>query len=368
METWTHLFSGFKIHLAELADIVGNLLLFILILGVLVFVHELGHFLAAKLNGVRVKEFALGFGPALIKKKKGETIYSLRIVPLGGFNKLAGMEPPEYSDPEEVPDPTETDEKAFYRKSTVRKMSILFAGPLMNIVLAIGLSTLIYLFLPVVLMGILPNSPAEIGGLAVNDRIVSINGIEVNTTEDVVSAIQGSAARTLEFVVDRAGEKKTLFITPQPDPQTGIPLIGIEMTGGRQSFGNSLRIAVHHTWYTVKQLVGELIKIIRGMVKPDFAGPIGLYQITGEVAQGGIWRLISFTVLLSINLAVLNLIPIPMLDGGGLLILLIEGIRKKPLSNQSKSIAQLVGLGLMITLLVLATMQDIGRISNQLSG
>lgn len=347
----------------DLGAVVQNILLFIVVLGVLVFIHELGHFLVAKWSRVRVHEFALGFGPALFKRRVGETLYAIRIIPLGGFVKMAGMEPTESL--AEDADPTEDDARAFHRRPISHRFAIMAAGPVMNLLLAVVLHAIVISMVAVTVGDVTPDSPAHQAGMLPGDRFISVAGQRVVTLEHVLAGIQKSEGAPVRIVVEREGAAQVLIVEPRRLEPQGDPAIGIEvmMSIGeeRRPVWESLTLGLQQTWTNIVALVQMLYLIVSGQVPPDLAGPVGIYQMTGAFAQSGSVAFLSFMAALSISLGVFNLLPIPVLDGGGIMLLAIEAVRGKPLSPEARGMAQLVGLSLLLLILVYATFQDISR-------
>lgn len=340
-----------------------NLLRFVVVLGLLITVHELGHFLVAKWSGVRVHEFAIGFGPALIKKRFGETLYAVRVLPLGGFVRMAGMEPTETLPGDH--DPAEDDARAFHRRPIPYRFAIIAAGPLMNLLLAVLLNAIVISMVVVAVGNVVPESPAAEAGLLPGDRFVSVAGRSVITLDDVLSGIQQSGGEPIRIVVERDGERHQLWVEPKFDPAQGVPMIGIEvmMSHGddRRPLFESLAAGAGQTWSSIVTLVQTLYLTVTGQVPADLAGPLGIYQMTGTFARSGTIAFLSFVAALSISLGILNLLPIPVLDGGGLLLLIIEAVRGKPLSPEARGTAQLIGLSLLLLILLYATFQDLSR-------
>lgn len=353
------------LNIDSLIALVRNVGSFIVVLGILVFFHEMGHFLVAKLSGVRVHEFALGFGPALFRKTYGETTYTVRGLPLGGFVKMAGMEPTE-----ELRDDDDTgiedDERAFHRRPISHRIAIIAAGPIMNFLLAAVILAIILSPLVIVVANVLPDSPAQIAGFQEHDRIVSVAGRRVITGEEVILGIQQSEGETIPIVVERDGQRET--ITVQPEIETGDYVIGIEMSlstsGQRRPLGESLIGGFQQMISMTGELIRTLGLIVTGQMEVELSGPIGIFQMTGQSAAQGPMSLLSLMAVLSITVAVFNLLPIPILDGGALLFVIVEGIRGRPLAPEHKGIAQLVGLSLLLILMIFATIQDIGRLWN----
>ena len=434
-----------------------------IVLGILIFVHELGHFLVAKRSGVGVLKFSLGFGPKVVGVKRGETEYLLSALPLGGYVKMIGEDPgdesPEAADPE----------RSFSRKSVGTRARIILAGPLANLLLPVVIFWGIFAvvgqpyFLPIVgtpepgspaaqagllpgdrvqaLEGVrierwteietalqassgrpltltvvrdirifdarlapravstrdifgqeiqawdlglhpllstrigqvLPGHVAEQTGLTSGDRIVALNGVPVAEWEQLAKTIHASPGRPVRLTVERDGQRFDVEVTPRPTRQRGlggdeeIGLIGIgpapESHYQRLNPVAALGAGVKKTADLSVLIVQGFVKLIQAKISPKtIGGPILIAQMAGEVVQRGPVELLSFTALLSINLAILNLLPIPVLDGGHLLFSLIEWVRGKPVSLRKREIAQQVGMVLLVGLMIFAFYNDIFRL------
>lgn len=337
-----------------------TLIAFVAIFGTIVLFHELGHFTVAKLAGIRVYEFAIGFGPTLGSFRRGETKYSLRAFPLGGFVKMAGMDEPE----EGIEDIAEDDAGSFNNKSLPWRLGTIAAGPLMNFVFAIALFVLYFMLIavPPTVTYVEPASPAEQAGLQGGDRFVSINGEKVNSSERVVELIGLYPETEMQMVVKRQQEEIVLNVIPEN--RDGSGRIGVSIDSKPQyPFLVSVRAAITQTWSLTTQLIRDIGNMITGQQKVEVSGPIGIVQIVGETARHGLPNLLILAVILNINLGLLNLLPVPVLDGGWLLILILEAIRGKPLAAEAKGIAQFIGLALLVALMLFATFKDLARIN-----
>ncbi len=336
-----------------------TILAFVLVFGTIVLFHELGHFLVAKISGVVVYEFAIGFGPRLINKKFGETTYSLRILPLGGFVKLAGMDEAE----NELDNIDEEDPGSFNNKSLFVRLSTIAAGPLMNFVLA-AVILMFYaalIVIPPTIGSINPGSPADLGGLQVGDEILTLNSVEIDNLDQLIAEIRASEGQQLNFAVNREGVNEMISITP--NLENGEWSIGVGLTQKSRvpwfaAIGNGIR----NMWILSKETVMAIVNMFSGAVKPEVAGPIGIYQLVGTFAAEGIGSLMFLAAVLNVNLGLLNLLPVPVLDGGWILIFIIEAVRGKPIDENHRGIAQLVGLGLLLLLMVFATYSDIVKL------
>ncbi len=348
-----------------------TLVYFIILLGVLIFVHELGHFIAAKLMGVRVVTFSLGFGPRIVGKKIGDTDYRLSAIPLGGYVRMMGDDPSQQPTEEERP-------YSFLSQKNWKKIVIVGAGPLFNLIFAIIVLWLVFLAgVPVIdpVLGELKKGyPAEAAGLQQGDRILSVNGVPVKEWESLAKTISGSGGRPLEFRVQRDDKEMTVLVTPIYEeglsdiltPQKKY-MVGITPSGdyhvvkyglvpaAGQSLGETGRL-IYLTFLVIgKMFTGEV-------ALNNLGGPILIAKVAGEAARLGIMPYLNFMALISVNLAILNLLPVPVLDGGHLLFFAIEGIIRRPISLKVKEIALQIGMGLLVLLMILAFYFDIERL------
>ncbi len=336
-----------------------TLLAAIFVFGLLVTVHEFGHFLAAKLTGMRVEEFAIGFGPKLYQQREGETLYSLRAVPLGGYNKIAGMDPEEPGGP-----------GSFKSKPIPARLLVVLAGALMNFLLPVLLFSGIFMTHGVdvvtkepVLGSLVPFQAAERAGLKPGDRILAINGSPIQVWDDVITTMAKNGERELTLTAQREGQVLSFTMQPAYNQELGRPLIGIMPRVERQVYGplEALEKSCLHTWHLVGAMLEGLQQLVRGSRAVEVAGPIGVAQMAGQVAELGLIPLLNFTAFLSANLGILNLLPLPALDGGHCIILLLEGVRGRPLGTKTMYGIQLVGMVLLASIFFFATFQDIAR-------
>lgn len=334
----------------------STIVAFIVVFGMIVFFHELGHFLVAKLAKVVVYEFALGFGPQLIQRKFGETTYSIRLLPLGGFVKLAGMDEAENS----LDSVEEDDPGNFNNKPLFIRMATIAAGPLMNFVLAAIILTLfaMLVFIPPTILSIAPDSPAELAGIRLGDQILTVQGEKATDLDEIIIAIDEAAGQNLELTINRNGDILDIIVVPEIEDGHGLIGVGLNAKS-RLGISESIASGISQTWFFTKETVLAIGGMFSGSVKPEVAGPIGIYQMVGDFAAQGIGSLMLLAAMLNVNLGLLNLLPIPVLDGGWLIIYLIEAIRGKPIKDEHRGMAQLVGLGLLLMLMVFATYSDI---------
>jgi regulator of sigma E protease len=338
-------------------------------LGVLIVVHEFGHFLLAKLSGVGVLTFSVGFGPKLWVKKKGETEYALSAFPLGGYVKMVGEDPNDEVQAAEI-------EKSFAHQGLLTRTAIVAAGPGFNLLLAILLLMIVFIFYGVPVLSnqvgaVEPGSPAEQAGLQKGDRIVSLNGRAVTEWEQLSKGIKESGGQPLALEIRRQEQEKT--ITVQPLKKEGRNIfgerrdewmigIGSQVSVEKGNPGLAVAKAVQQTYDYSKLTLVALYKMVIGEVSPrNIGGPILIAQMAGQQAQEGIGSFLAFLAVLSINLGVLNLLPVPVLDGGHLLFFLVEAVIRKPVAAKHREMAQQVGIFLLMLLMVYAFYNDIAR-------
>ena len=350
---------------------------FIAVLGIMIFFHELGHFLAAKYFGVTVLKFALGFGPPIVEKKIGATEYSIRYFPLGGFVKMLGEDIDEEEEPHD-PDP-EDNPGSFNNQHVLKRMAIVAAGPFFNIVLAWFLFCGVLAFagkdLRTAEIGqVRPSSPAEKAGLKKGDTVISLEGIPIDNWDQIRKVVQEKGYSLLNVTVKRGDEFLTVAVTPEESvlknefgEDKKVPLIGIvdagKFTRVEVTPLQALIDGSKQTWKWISLTFLVVIKLFQGVVPiKTLGGPILIGQLTGQLAQQGFSNLIPFMAIISINLGILNLFPIPILDGGLIIFLLIELVLGKPLSLHKREIAQKVGVFLLILLMVVVTYNDLSRI------
>ena len=333
----------------------------IFVFGLLVFVHELGHFITAKATGMRVDEFAIGFGPELYQVREGETLYSLRLIPLGGYNKIAGMDP----------DEPNLDERAFIYRSVPARLLVIAAGSVMNFLLPILLFFIVFLSSGVdkpdtepILGMVLANQPAAVAGLAPGDKILAIDGVETTDWMSIVAALRPRANQPTAIVAERENRQFTVEVTPTLDSRGERGVIGIipKLVKEYPGFFESIKLSVQQVFYVTGAMLNQLGQMFTGKVDPEVSGPIGVAQMAGQVAKQGIIPLVQFAAFLSLNLGLINLLPIPALDGGHIVTILIEGVRGKPLTGKQLQWIQMVGIALLLMLLVFATASDLGRL------
>lgn len=343
----------------------------VIVFGMIVFVHELGHFLAAKFVGVGVERFSLGFGPKIIGKKMGDTEYLVSAVPLGGYVKMVGEEIGENPSPSEI-------EKSFSHKPLPGRFLIVSAGPLSNLISAVVVFVVLFVTfgihvpLDIPRIGsVLPNLPAAKAGLEKGDEVLSVAGTPVATWKEMADKIQQSQGQALLFVVKRAEDGSMAELTVQPesrdDPMGGGKKFAIGITADSQvesvSFGRALTLAIQETWMWSKLIFQNLIMLVTGSASPkELGGPILIFQEAGRQAKLGLDYLLRFAAIINVNLAIFNLLPIPILDGGHLLFFSIEAVLGRPPSLRARELALKFGFFVILTLIVFVMYNDIARI------
>ncbi|MFQ5427870.1 MAG: RIP metalloprotease RseP [Thermodesulfobacteriota bacterium] len=425
---------------------------FVIVLGVLIFIHELGHFAVAKLSDIKVEKFSLGFGPKMLGFRKGETEYVLSLLPLGGYVKMVGENPGEEVTEEEK-------RRSFAAKPPLTRAAVIFAGPIMNLLLAvilfplvyvIGIEVPAYLEQPATVGYVYEESPADKAGIQIGDTIRVVNGESTATWQDFIATTTMNPDKPLKLSIDRAGEDIIATLSPGTSVTTGAGTVGVlpampavisevnkEYPAGKAGLQSGDEILavngvpINH-WielethvgkdaaskvFTIKRgeetfevditpraaddgkrfLIGvsreeerslkkyglgesiqkgvstsvdmtaKLFVVIKGLVLGEYSlktlgGPIMIAQVAGRAANEGLTDILSLMAFLSLQLGIINLFPIPVLDGGHIMFLGVEAVKGKPLSDRFMGVAQQIGIALIITLMVLVTYNDIFRI------
>jgi len=354
-----------------------TVIIFFIVIAILILSHEFGHFFFAKMRGVRVDEFGFGFPPRLFSKKIGETLYSFNLLPFGGFVRIFGE------------DEATADPRSFSSRSIHERFWILFAGVLMNFILAYLLFTVGHILgLPAIVDGaefsrardvkvqiieVAAESPADMAEIQVGDSIVQLSDgtetIVVQDTEEVQAFINARRGQELSFGLVRGEQARTVALTPRRDPPAGEGAIGIAMVkvgivaapwylapweGAKTTFNMTIA--------TARGLASFFGNLLTGTIVGDIAGPVGIARIAGEASRLGFIYLLQLTALLSINLAILNILPIPALDGGRILFLIIEKVRGVPVNARISQMVHAAGFVLLIALMLFITYRDIVKI------
>ena len=333
----------------------------VFVLGIMVFVHELGHFLVAKFVGIKVKEFSLGFGPRVTGITKGGTKYNLRLLPLGGFVSMAGMDPNEEA--------AEADESHGFNKKTVgQRIAVIFAGSFMNFVLAAAIYAVIFAFQGIpaattVINETLPGYPAISAGLQPGDQIIAINNQRVDEWEQLVDLISALPDQDVSVTVLRDGSEQVFNVHTIEDAE-GTGMLGISpvQTYQQLCFAQALGQGVSFTVKVALLLLDFVGKMIVGQEPVDVGGPVMIVSEIGKAAALGFFTLLQLAAFLSINLGIFNLFPIPALDGSRLLFLFIEKLRGRPVDPHKESYFHLVGFALLLLMILIVTYNDILRV------
>jgi regulator of sigma E protease len=364
--------------LTQLHNLFYSVLWFIVILTVLVFVHEFGHYIVARWNRVRIEVFSIGFGPELFGWwDRAGTRWKFSAIPLGGYVKMFGDSDPSSGLPAAGLSrltPAERD-LSFHYKRLGQRTAIVAAGPAANFVFAIVALAILFMtygqpFTPAEVGQVQPGSAAEQGGIRSGDVILKINGTPVQRFEDVQQTVRLNPGVPMTIVVRRDGEEKTLHVTPSRTELTDrfgnhyeIGLLGISRSGVeyiKRDPATAVVQAGAETWNMTAGTLQALWQIVKGTRATDeLGGPLRIAQMSGEVAQDGVVAVLWFMAVLSINLGLINLFPVPVLDGGHLLFYAAEALRGKPLGQRAQEYGFRIGLALVLTLMVFATWNDL---------
>ena len=336
----------------------------ILIFSIIIIFHELGHFLLAKANGIRVNEFSLGLGPTIIGFTKGETKYSLKLLPFGGACMMEGE------------DEESGDERAFGKKSVWARISVVAAGPIFNFILAfVGAFILLCNIgydLPV-LTDVLPGYPAEAAGMQAGDVIVKIDDSRIHFFRDISAYTQFHPGETVSVTYERDGKRYETELTPKYDEEYGYYMYGFQ-TSGQRVHGNvleTLKYSVYEVNYWIKATLNSIKMLVGGQVSVnDMSGPVGIVDMIGEGYEQSIsyglftafLQMLYITIFLSANLGVMNLLPLPALDGGRLLFMIIEVIRGKRIDPDKEGMVHFVGMMLLFAFMIFVMFNDVRKL------
>ena len=318
---------------------------------ILIIVHELGHFTLCKINGVKVEEFSLGMGPKLFGIKGKETEYLIKAFPIGGYVKMLGEE-------EAV-----TDKRAFSSKTSAQKLSIIAAGPLMNLILAVLLFGIVgSMGYPVpVVSELIKNSPAVTAGIQVGDKILKVDNKKISTWEDFQTKVYMTKGKPLNLTLLRDGRENNIKVTPIMNKEEKRFLIGISPAFLKNpTIIQSASYGFRQTGSLIKQTIGFFGTLFKGQASSsDFGGPVTIIKLSGQIAKAGIIPLMTFVAYLSVQLAIFNIIPFPALDGGWIFLFLFEIITRKKVDDKKVGFINYIGFALIMTLMVLITIKDI---------
>ncbi len=344
----------------------------IVLLGVLIFFHELGHFIVARLFGVGVEKFSLGFGPRLFGKKVGITEYRVSAIPLGGYVKMVGEEP----DAEIEPDQKDI---SFTHKPVLQRLLIVAAGPFFNVLLAAVILFVVFMhsgayYMEPVVGDVQDGSPAEMAGLQAGDRILAINGSGLESWEEMAGMISASKGADIDLEISREGEPLSIHITPRLQSDQNLfgedtqrYMIGIissrEISAKELSIGQAVVMSVQKTYQIAELTFVSVVKMVQGRLSvKNLGGPIMIAQLAGEQAKEGLIEFLSLMAVISMNLAILNILPIPILDGGHILFFTIELLIRRPVNIRVREIAQQAGLFVLLMLMIFVIYNDIIRL------
>lgn len=353
----------------------GSILVFIIVLSVLVLSHEFGHFFVAKKSGVKVEEFGFGLPPRIWGKRFGETLYSINALPFGGFVRLHGEQ-------EENP---ETDiKRSFLHKSKLARAFIITAGVIMNFILAIVMFAIVYSFsgIPkdtgvIKVVDVTAGSPAQKAGILVGDAITKVAGQSVSSSDAFIAKTAEFKGKIVSYEIKRTvnGDTKDLKINvkPRENPPEGEGPVGVTITTTEIYYPPAWQRPFYGIYYgfkdgiywgkTILFSLGDMISsVINGKKLQGVSGPIGIYAVTTEASKGGFLSLLNFIGILSVNLAILNIVPFPALDGGRLLFIGIEALTRKKVPAKVEAVIDNVGFLILISLLLVITFGDVRRL------
>lgn len=354
-----------------------TIIAFLLVLSILVLIHELGHYLTAKKLGIKVEEFGIGFPPRVFGKKIGETLYSINLLPIGGFVKLYGEDEAGGGKIGKSGEVAKDINRAFFARPLWQRMLVVTAGVIMNFILAVVIISTLFatqgVALPtdkVVITEVSSSSPADLAGIKEEDQVIEINNAKITSTEIFISETQKNKGQKVEVVLLRDGKSVSVTLTPRENPPEGEGAMGVAIT--------NIEIKKYPWWQApwygtieagkfslliAQGLASMVADFVTTGAKPEgVAGPIGVAQLTGEAVKVGPAAILWFTALLSLNLAVLNILPIPALDGGRFFFMIIELLTRRKVSPRYEAIAHGVGLVLLLGLMVLITVLDVSRL------
>ena len=375
----------FNTIVSSTGSVAGAVLAFVLVLSIVVFVHEMGHFLVARAFKVKIETFSIGFGPEIYGWNDSQgTRWKISWIPLGGYVKFLGDEGPASIPSHEKIAEAEAkgeQEKLFHFKPLYQRTLVVLAGPFANFLLAIAIFAVVIGIFgePKVeprIGAVLPGEAGEAAGFQKDDLVLTVDGRPVDDFNDIVTVVAQSPDRPLRFGIERAGERKTLVATPRREELTLN--FGLKAEGGRlglQSAGGTYFVyhdpigavwaGANRVWFVFDQTFSFLGQLIVGQADTSqMRGPLGIAEVSGQVASAGILPLVQLVAVLSASIGLINLFPIPMLDGGHLLYYAFEAVRGKPLGERAQELGFRIGLALVLFLMVFATWNDLARMGN----
>lgn len=330
------------------------------ILLLLVFVHELGHFVTAKLFGITVLEFGFGYPPRLFGITYKGTLYSVNLLPLGGFTRMAG---------EDGSEAAAMQPGSFASKSKGVRTLVLAAGSLMNAILAPVLLTAVFMMgapTPtgrVLISAVQPDSPAAAAGLQPGDQVTEIQGHPIHTVQDFRDQVQFRLGQPTTLTLVRGDQPTTVTLTPRENPPEGQGSVGVairdQLVNKQYPIWSAFVMGVQEAGHQFAAIWLGLVQTIRGAIAPQFLGPVGIASVTGEVAQLGPQALLEFAAFLSVNLAILNMLPVPALDGGRILFVIIEAVRGRRVDPRKEGLAHFIGMVILLAFIALISYHDL---------
>lgn len=345
---------------------------FIFVLGLAILFHEFGHFIVAKISGIRVFKFSLGFGPKIAGITWRGTEYILCLFPFGGYVKMAGEKSQTETDNVQMEEGIEEnipDNQRFDKKPFLLRIAVILNGPLMNIVLAVFLLMLVFLFTGIATVSnsiaeVATGSPAALAGLEQGDQIIAINSVLIENAEDISNTINKNRDSIVSLEIKRNEDIFDINLIPEYNEEYDRAMIGItlDLHIKKLSLIDSIKKSIHTTGEIFGLIITGFLEMFTGKIPVELAGPLGIAQMAGEAARLGFLNLLFFTALINIFLGFINLFPIPILDGGQVLLLIIEKIKGKPLKSEYVNFLYVIGIALVVTIFVIATYQDILRI------
>ena len=324
----------------------------VLIFCLLIFVHEFGHFVTAKMCGIKVNEFAIGMGPVIINKQKGETLYSLRLLPIGGFCAMEGE------------DEDSEDERAFNNQPAWQRAIVLAAGSIMNLLTAVILMIIIAFYMgqaTTTIDVVQQDSPAYEAGIMAGDEVIAIDGKAIDEWTDLQTIVGENEGEAVTFTVLRDGTETNITVTPEYDKEAGRSLVGVTPTMARNPV-KAVGSGISSTWDMTVMMYDLLGQLFTGDVSAkELSGPVGIVYVVNDSAKMGFIYVVYLAALLSLNLAVINLLPFPALDGGRLLFLVIRKITGKRVTDEMEGKIHFIGIVLLLALMLYVTWNDIVR-------
>ena len=319
----------------------------VIVFTLLVVIHEFGHFIIARLSGVKIEEFAVGIGPKIFGYQGPETLYTIRALPLGGFCKMLGE------------DESNQDPRAFNNKPIFNRIAIIACGPIMNFILTLLIFSIVFSYIPMISQ-VTENSPAYKAGILAGDKITGINETPITEIEQIKPIVDLNKGKEISVRFERAGEIKQVNLIPMPREGAEGAVIGVVLTAGYKYKGFSLTHGITNTLMITKEMYKFLGQLFTGRASMEYVeGPVKIVKRIGQAAEVGVAAVLQFAAFLSLNLCIINLLPLPALDGGRLLFLFLEAIRRKPIDPAKEGLVHFVGFILLMILSVFIIYKDI---------